>query len=132
MKPDPNKLDVYFVAIALQFRDGSLRPQPDYDAEAGPILYRAHCESHGEGLVPRVWLSSYPILRYTPQGVWIGRGIMKDKFVNLKADRKWAAVTKEEAMFHLECRKSRQLQILNWKLTMCEEINHYLKNGNMP
>lgn len=129
MTLDVTKLDVWYVAIPGQHPNGDWKPIPEYDAEKGPILYRAHVEYCGEGRDPRVWFSSYPIVRYTACGAWIGQGMQKDKFVNLRADRQWATVTKEQAMYHLTRRKSRQLQILNWKVQMCEEINQYLKTG---
>lgn len=126
------KLETWFVRVPLQFADGSFRPMPEYDAEHGPVLYRAHAEYVGEGLTPRVWFSSYPILRYTPCGVWIGNGSEKDKFVNLRAHVKWGTLTKDEALHHLKRRKQRHALLLSWKLDQVEIINRYLTEGEYP
>lgn len=129
---DLTKLDVWFVNTPLtKLVDGKYvyRDLPSYDETKGPILYRAHCENRGDGLNPCVWFSSYPIVGYTPCGVWIGQGIKRKKFVNLKAQRQWATLTKDEAFNHLKHRKRRQLEILSWKLDLCQNINHHLKTG---
>lgn len=116
---DINKLDIFPVGMRL------------HDPEQFAVLYHAHVEFRGESYQPYAWFSCYPITRYTACGVWIAQGIKRDKFVNLRALRQWASVTKEEAFFHLKKRKERHLFILNHQAANIKAINQYLESGSI-
>lgn len=85
-------------------------------------LYRAHgrVDSHHGEPAPSIWFATYAIVGYTPQGVWIDVGAMGKKFVNLKCDRKWAALTKQEALYGFYRRKVMQVRILSSNITCAE------------
>lgn len=77
----------------------------------------------------RLYMDSYPVIKHTACGVWIARGYLGKKFVNLGAYRKWAAPTKEEAMKSFVERKRRQVAILSHQLLIAE-ASLYLKAEN--
>lgn len=93
------------------------------------VLYRYH-----EALVDEIWcrqpqiasqsmrlyLNEYPIIKETPCGCWIEWVYGEKKFVNLKANKKFAHLTPEDAMESFKARKQRQIAILNGQLLRAE------------
>lgn len=90
-----------------------------------PVLYRAHDSARSDQL--HVWFSTYRIIRYTATGVWIDRGEEKPKFVSLRAERKWAATTKKEALYGLMRRRAKQVKILTTRLQDAEDLLVYIE-----
>jgi hypothetical protein len=80
----------------------------------------------------RLYLNSYPIIKFTPCGCWIRRYGDVKKFVNLNAVRKWAHPTKEEAMKSFEARKKRQVLILRNQLLRAEASLYLKAEDAMP
>lgn len=72
----------------------------------------------------RLFLDSFPVIKDTPCGCWIDRGYGIKKFVNLKAVRKWAHETPEDAMKSFIARKNRQIRILKNQLLRAEAALH--------
>ena len=64
-------------------------------------------DSYGEGRVD-VWCQEYRIVKHTPCGIRIDLCDGHTWFVNLKATRKFALPTKEEAWESFVARKKRQ------------------------
>lgn len=85
------------------------------------VLYRAEATNNIPGRVC-VRLSAFVILSYTAHGAWLNLGEGKKKFVNLRATRQWASADKPEALYHLICRRRRQVEILAGQLTGAREI----------
>jgi hypothetical protein len=67
----------------------------------------------------RLYLDSYPILKFTRCGCWIDIGSRK-KFVNLDKNKKWAHDSLEDAMISFIARKKRQAFILRNQLVRAE------------
>lgn len=61
-------------------------------------------------------LRSYPVLRTTAKGVWIDMAWEGEKFILLRARKKFACATKEEALESFLARKERQVSILSRQL----------------
>lgn len=107
----------------------SLRVYEVTDIPQGwPVLYRALGDMRGEFMpYSSIWIAAYKVLSYTAQGVWIDVGAQGKKFVHLKADRKWACLTKREAVYSFSRRKTSQLRHLNSALTIAEaNLQHAL------
>ncbi len=87
-------------------------------------VYRYDEVLHGDGYSTyvRIYLSKYPIIKKTPNGIWIdilfGR---KKKFILLSARKKYACLTPEEALVSFKARKNRQIGILNSQLLHTRE-----------
>jgi hypothetical protein len=67
----------------------------------------------------RLYLDSYPIIKFTRCGCWINIGSRK-KFVNLDKNKKWAHDSREDAMISFIARKKRQAFILRNQLVRAE------------
>jgi hypothetical protein len=81
-------------------------------------LYRYHESLYSEyGLM--LILSSFPVLSKTRCGYQIDV-YGKKRFVNLEANKKYACVTKEEALESYHARKRRQIRILKHALAKAE------------
>jgi hypothetical protein len=96
------------------------------DPEDWPVLYRAHDSARFNDEL-RIWFSTYRIVRYTACGVWIARGAEGEKFVNLRADRKWACTTKTEAIYSLKRRRAKQVQLLMGRLEDAKDLLAYIE-----
>ena|SRR5579859_1185210 len=68
----------------------------------------------------RLYLNAYLVIKETPCGCWIAWGYGDKKFVNLKANKKFAHLTPEEAMESFKARKKRQIAILRGQLLRAE------------
>jgi len=91
----------------------------DVTTEAREHLYRY--EENGN----YIYLRSYPVIKHTPQGVWIqtgaewtvgGKTHKNRKFVLSTARKHWACSTKEEAWRSFRMRKRNQVAILERQL----------------
>ena len=80
----------------------------------------------------RLYLNAYLILKETPCGCWIEWGYGEKKFVNLKARKKFAHLTPEEAMEAFKARKRRQIAILNGQLLRAEAALHLSAEKAIP
>jgi len=99
------------------------------DDHTWPVLYRAHSrvEFADYYVSASVWFAAYRILDYTPCGVWISQGVQKRKFVNLKAVKQWAYLTKEEALHSLNRRKQMHVRHLTHELAAAEALADYVQ-----
>ena len=79
------------------------------------ILYGDDCHTY-----VRVYLHDYPIIKETPKGIWINDW-SKKRFVNLNARKKFACLTKEDALISFKARKERQIRILESQLRHAKE-----------
>jgi hypothetical protein len=68
----------------------------------------------------RLYLDSYPIIKYTRCGCWIAIGYDRKRFINLDARRKWAHKSLEDAIKSFAARKKRQITILRHQLLKAE------------
>jgi len=72
----------------------------------------------------KIELSRFRILKRTPKGVWIslyGRIWDDKRFVLLTANKKYACITKADAMVSFIARKKKQIQILRGQLKQANE-----------
>lgn len=88
-----------------------------------------------------IWLEEYPIVKRTPKGVWINlyshiypvplepSWTDGKKFVNLEARKKYACLTKEEALESFKARKRKQINILKGQLKDAEQALKIAENG---
>jgi hypothetical protein len=113
-------------------------------AKAEMVLYRYREEQVDQIYDPRpreavkamrLYLDSYPILKFTRCGCWIDIG-SRHKFVNLDKNKKWAHDSLEDAMISFIARKKRQAMILRNQLVRAEsalflkeEDAHPLRRG---
>lgn len=67
-----------------------------------------------------MFLEEWRVIRTTPAGVWVER-YGQEKFVLLKAHKKWAHPTKATALEGFIKRRERQIDILQAQLTRAEE-----------
>jgi len=74
--------------------------------------YWNYSTSSGEHLA----LEELRIVSTTKNGVWVMVGFNKKKFINLKAKKQYACLTKEEAYLSYQARKRRQIAILQANL----------------
>lgn len=118
-RPDHGPLDINELRV-YPVNQFSFRDPPDW-----PVLYRAHDRAGSWDL--SVWFSTYRIIRYTATGVWIDRGEEKPKFVSLRSERKWAATTKQEALYGLMRRRAKQIKILTARLQDAEDLLAYIE-----
>jgi hypothetical protein len=72
--------------------------------------------------LPDLRLKEYEVIKETPCGAWIRLldGVYIKKFVNLKARKKYACLTIEDALESFIRRKKRQILILKHQLEMAE------------
>ena len=76
------------------------------------------CGNPLPGYKLQLHLRTYPIARTTPCGAWIALCGLNDdrRFVNLQCRKKYACVTKKEALKSFRRRKMRQIEILSAQL----------------
>jgi hypothetical protein len=107
-------------------------------------IYSSGDEEFGYSSSVRLNLLEYEIIKRTAKGIWIIDNYrfvfmptyVGKKFVNLSARKKFACLTKEEAVKSFIARKERQIKILNNKLKDVElalrygysELNYLLPN----
>lgn len=99
------------------FRYEDIKYAPPLDEFENPI---------GEGRVA-IRLYKFPVLKETPQGVWIDTGLEK-KWINLSARKKYACLTEEEAKESFIARKKRQIRILESQLNRAHSALSLAKN----
>ena len=70
-----------------------------------------------------VYLQTFDVLRETPKGIWIGYSNFSGwkRFVNLSAKKKYACLSKEDALISFKARKERQVEILEHQLRYAKE-----------
>jgi len=95
-----------------------------------PILVRA--VAHRGELGDYIDFRAFPIVDYTPCGVWITFGYKntKDRFVNLKAGKQYASPTMQEAVDQLKRRKAAEVRILEARLDAAKAALDILNRGN--
>jgi hypothetical protein len=69
----------------------------------------------------KIELSSYPVLRHTPKGVWIDIGFGCPQFILGTAAKQYAVPTKELALQDLIARKKRHVWCCAARLKRAEE-----------
>jgi len=89
-------------------------------------------------LIATVKLRRYRVVKETPCGAWIDGYYHSDwvitckkRFVNLKSQKKFATVTKEEALKQFIYRKSKQVSILSGQLDLVKAALELAKNGDV-
>lgn len=88
-------------------------------------LHSSGSEEYGFSLYITVYLLEYQIVKETPRGIWIEEYIGKKRFVNLSARKKFACVSKEDALISFRKRKERQIRILENQLRFAKEALLY-------
>lgn len=101
----------------MMYRYEETRYAPPFDEFDNPC---------GKGTI-RVNLYTFQVVRKTPKGVWID-SFGREKFVLLRAKKKYAHFSKEEALESFIARKNRQSQILNQKL---QDVNTCLYQARL-
>ena len=85
--------------------------------------------------IATVRLRRYRVVKETPCGAWIDESdwviTRKNRFVNLKSQKKFATVTKEEALKQFIYRKSKQVSILSGQLELVKAALELAKNGDV-
>ena len=76
----------------------------------------------------KVELREYPVIKHTLKGVWLDLGFGMKRFVLIKARKRWALPTIEEAKISFLARKKAQLRILMGQIEHCEEAIEIMKN----
>ena len=83
------------------------------------VHYSPGCDEYGDVLDGQgpieLYLRTYKVLKETPCGAWIDVNFER-KFVNLKANKKFACVTEKDAKISFIARKRRQIRILTNQL----------------
>lgn len=71
---------------------------------------------------PKLELRTFVVKRETPKGYWVGyeRYDTFKKFVRKDSKKKFAYLTKEEALNNFILRTKRRIQILKYQLSSCE------------
>lgn len=79
-------------------------------------------------MIPQVtiYYDSFPILKHTPQGVWLANDEGK-RFVLRDARKRWACPTKGEAFESLVARTKRRKKILKSQL---RDVDYFLDPGD--
>lgn len=95
----------------------------------GCVLYRAASRRDETGTTS-IHVHAIPIVRYTACGAWISE-FGYERFVNLRAVKQYASVTKGEAYEQLKHRKRRQVAILRAMLEDAEQALAVLEAGKM-
>ncbi len=97
------------------------------------VQFSAGCDESGNDLGPGrvgVYLQEFPVVKETKCGAWILTAYcfgdvevsVKDcKFVNLKANKKFACLTLEEAKESFIARKKRQVRLLKAQIIRAEK-----------
>ena len=84
------------------------------------VLYRA--TSRGD----RILFQEFTIIKYTACGVWFSNyGV--EKFVNLRATKQYASMTKQEAVAQLWHRKVRHIHIIRRQLLEAHDTVRLIK-----
>jgi len=88
------------------------------------VIHASGWEEYGYTHYVQVYLRVYTILKHTPKGFWITHqvriGDRWKRFVLSDARRKFAYLTKEEALESFKKRKERQISLLKTKLKHAE------------
>jgi len=86
------------------------------------MAYRYNDVLHGDEFhtYVKVYLYEYPVIKETPKGIWI-REWGRKRFVNLEARKKFACLSKEDALISFKARKTRQVKILEAQLKNTKE-----------
>jgi len=80
----------------------------------------------------KVNLYKYDILSRTEKGIWIRYWNAKcKKFILLSAKKKYACLTKEEALESFKARKKRQIRILTSQLNNAKESLNIAKGNSL-
>ena len=85
-------------------------------------LYSSGSEETGFHAYVRVNLLIYDVVKTTPKGMWI-RAFpgASSRFVRLNAKKKYACLTKEEALISFKKRKERQIKLLETKVRLAKD-----------
>lgn len=96
-----------------------------YTGEFDGFAYRA---------VPIVTIRLYPVpvLRRTPKGAWVEDDMLRERFILLTANKRYACETQEEAIESLKARKRRQVKILTAQLRSAQAALDHLENSDAP
>ncbi|MNR71248.1 hypothetical protein D3C71_18630 [compost metagenome] len=89
------------------------------------VTYAAPADDYGESSGPGrtvVELRSYPVIRHTPQGAWIGGTPDGKRFVRLTANKRFACPTIAEAAESYKARKRSQLRILQARVARTQLV----------
>jgi hypothetical protein len=110
--------------------------------EDGECLYRYEGQYHrtggydvcgewewGTSRYPQLYLHKYRVLKWTKCGAWIRFSTYQrdQRFVNLKARKKFACKTEEDALESFIARKNRQAAILGTQLEAAEALSKHAK-----
>lgn len=109
------------------------------------VQYSAGCDEFGNDLGPgrvEVYIMQFPIHKETPCGAWIVQESWLSgpnevplrealKFVNLKANKKFACRTVAEAKESFLARKKRQIRILNSQIERAKKAIVSMESLNL-
>lgn len=70
---------------------------------------------------PSLELTTYNLIKETPKGYWIGIGRIKYKWISKDSKKKYAYLTKEEALNNFIKRTEKRVKILKWQID-CSKI----------
>lgn len=90
-----------------------------YEDQRYAAPFNEYDEPQGVGR-REVVLQCYNVLRRTPKGFWVDLGCGEKRIVNLEASKKFACLTKEDAMKSYIARKKRQVRLLSSQLRDAE------------
>jgi len=68
-----------------------------------------------------VYLLEYDVVKETLKGIWIQDILGRRRFVNLNSRKKFACLSKEDALISFKARKERQIRILESQLKLAKE-----------
>lgn len=84
------------------------------------ICYSAGTDEWGDPLPYKgrreIYCQEYSIIKRTPCGAWINTWAGQHKFVNLNANKRYACLSKEDALTSFIARKKRQIKILSSRI----------------
>ena len=81
------------------------------------VLHSTGDDEYGYSTYTSVYLEEYDIIKETPKGMWVAYHFGGRKhFVHLGARKKFACLSKEDAIISFRARKERQVRILESQL----------------
>lgn len=90
------------------------------------ICYSAGVNEYGDPLPYRgrrdIGYSKFPIIKRTPCGAWIDLGLGEKKFVNLKATKQYACLTRKLALKSFLARQQRAITIMSNRIADCQDF----------
>lgn len=93
------------------------------------IIYHPDLDENGNPIIGKIEIveKEFDIVKHTPKGAWIKFGYNR-KFVNLYARKKYACLTKEEALLSFIRRKQKSIEIFRYKKRVAEQV---LRKGKL-